>query len=83
MRSLQICKEMVIFWFYQKLELGQKNISSAPAAIVMSLEGIVAAVAAWIMLNQILGLNNIIGCVLILCGILLSQLPPIYEKNYK
>ena len=62
---------------------GQKNISAAPAAIVMSLEGIVAAVAAWIMLNQILGLNNIIGCVLILCGILLSQLAPIYEKNYK
>ena len=62
---------------------GQKNISAAPAAIIMSLEGVVAAIAAWIMLSQILGLNNIIGCVLILCGILLSQLAPIYEKNYK
>ena len=53
------------------------------AAIVMSLEGVVAAIAAWIILNQILGLNNIIGCSLILGGILLSQLAPIYEKNYK
>ncbi len=62
---------------------GQRNISAAPAAIVMSLEGVVAAVAAWIILNQILGLNNIIGCALIFCGILLSQLAPIYKKNYK
>ena len=62
---------------------GQRNISSAPAAIVMSLEGVIAAISAWIILNQILGLNNIIGCSLILSGILLSQLAPIYEKNYR
>ena len=62
---------------------GQKNISAAPAAIVMSLEGVVAAVSAWIILSQILGVNNIIGCLLILSGVLLSQLAPIYEKNYK
>ena len=63
--------------------LGQRNISAAPAAIVMSLEGAFAAIAAWIILNQILGLNNIIGCSLILGGVLLSQLAPIYEKNYR
>jgi len=62
---------------------GQKNISAAPAAIVMSLEGVIAGIAAWIILNQILGLGNIIGCSLILGGVLLSQLAPIYEKNYK
>ena len=62
---------------------GQRNISAAPAAIVMSLEGVIAAIAAWVILNQILNLNNIIGCTLILGGILLSQLAPIYEKNYK
>ena len=60
---------------------GQRNISAAPAAIVMSLEGVFAAIAAWIILNQLLGLNNIIGCTLILGGVLLSQLTPIYEKN--
>jgi len=62
---------------------GQRNISAAPAAIVMSLEGVVAAISAWIILNQILGINNIIGCSLILGGVLLSQLAPIYERNYK
>ena len=62
----------------------QKNISPAPAGIIFSLEGVFATIAAWIILNQILGLNNIIGCSLILGGILLSQLAPIYEKeNYK
>jgi len=62
---------------------GQKNISAAPAAIVMSLEGVIAAIAAWIILNQILGFNNIIGCILILSGVLISQLLPIYEAKIK
>jgi len=60
----------------------QKNISAAPAAIIFSLEGVFAAIAAWIILDQILGLNNVIGCFLILGGVTLSQLAPIYKKNY-
>jgi drug/metabolite transporter (DMT)-like permease len=59
----------------------QKNISAAPAAIIFSLEGVFAAIAAWIILDQILGLNNIIGCLLILGGVVLSQLAPIYKKK--
>ena len=61
----------------------QKNISAAPAAIIFSLEGVFAAAAAWLILDQILGINNIIGCALILCGVLFSQIAPIYKKNYK
>ena len=61
----------------------QKNISAAPAAIIFSLEGVFAAIAAWIILDQILGLNNIIGCLLILFGVALSQLAPIYKKSYR
>ena len=61
----------------------QKNISAAPAAIIFSLEGVFAAAAAWIILDQILGINNIIGCLLILTGVILSQIAPIYKKNYK
>ena len=59
----------------------QKNISPAPAGIIFSLEGVFATIAAWIILNQILDMNNIIGCVLILCGVLFSQLLPIYDKK--
>tara|TARA_B100000315_G_scaffold151627_1_gene140411 strand:+ start:24 stop:923 length:900 start_codon:yes stop_codon:yes gene_type:complete len=61
----------------------QKNISPAPAAIVFSLEGVFATISAWIILNQILGLDNIIGCTLIIFGVLFSQLLPIYDSKAK
>ena len=61
----------------------QKNISPAPAGIIFSLEGVFATIAAWIILNQILGLNNIIGCFLILSGVLFSQLLPLYDSKVK
>ena len=54
----------------------QKNIEEAPAAIIYSLEGVFAALAGWIILNQFLDLSNIIGCCLILIAIIFSQLAP-------
>ncbi len=62
---------------------GQRNINAAPAAIIMSMEGVFATISAWIILNQILGINNLIGCTLILFGVLLSQLSPIYDTKFK
>ena len=59
----------------------QKNISPAPSAIIFSLEGVFATIAAWILLNQILGINNLFGCLFILLGVLFSQLVPIFKKN--
>ena len=59
----------------------QKNISPAPSAIIFSLEGVFATIAAWILLNQILDINNIFGCLFILFGVLFSQLAPIVKKN--
>ena len=58
----------------------QKNITPAPAAIIFSLEGVFATVSAWFLLNQILDINNLVGCFLILIGVLLSQLLPILKK---
>ena len=59
----------------------QKNITPAPAAIIFSLEGVFATIAAWILLNQILGINNLLGCFFILSGVLLSQLLPLVKKT--
>jgi drug/metabolite transporter (DMT)-like permease len=59
----------------------QKNITPAPAAIIFSLEGVFATIAAWFLLNQILGINNLFGCFFILCGVLLSQLLPLMKKT--
>ena len=59
----------------------QKNIQPAPSAIIFSLEGVFATAAAWIILNQILDLNNILGCTFILAGVLISQLLPEIKKT--
>ena len=59
----------------------QKNITPAPAAIIFSLEGVFATVSAWFLLNQILDINNLFGCFLILIGVLLSQLLPILKNQ--
>ena len=59
----------------------QKNITPAPAAIIFSLEGVFATIAAWFILNQILDINNLLGCLFILSGVLLSQLLPLIKKE--
>ena len=59
----------------------QKNITPAPAAIIFSLEGVFATIAAWFLLNQVLGINNLLGCFFILCGVLLSQLLPLIKRS--
>jgi len=59
----------------------QRQIKPAPAAIIFSLEGVFATIAAWIILSQILNLNNILGCTFILIGVLISQIVPEIKKN--
>ena len=59
----------------------QKNIEEAPAAIIYSLEGVFAAIAGWIILDQFLKFNNIIGCLLILLAVILSQILPSSKIN--
>ena len=59
----------------------QKNIEEAPAAIIYSLEGVFATIAGWIILSQVLNINNIIGCVLILIAVIFSQIAPTSQKS--
>ncbi|MDA9646263.1 DMT family transporter [Candidatus Pelagibacter sp.] len=59
----------------------QQNILPAPSAIIFSLEGVFATIAAWILLDQVLDINNLFGCVFILFGVLFSQLVPIFKKD--
>ena len=58
----------------------QKNIEEAPAAIIYSLEGVFAALAGWIILNQMLDFSNILGCFIILIAVILSQITPSFKK---
>ena len=58
----------------------QKNIEEAPAAIIYSLEGVFAALAGWIILNQMLDFSNILGCFIILIAVILSQITTSFKK---
>ena len=58
-----------------------QNISPAPAAIVFSLEGVFAAILAWLILGQFLNEIKILGIFLILAAVIFSQLMPIYDKK--
>ena len=58
-----------------------KRQEEAPAAIIYSLEGVFATIAGWIILSQVLNINNIIGCVLILIAVIFSQIAPTSKKS--
>lgn len=53
---------------------GQKGSHPAHAAILLSLESLIAAVGGWIILNEILSGRAMAGCALMMGGMLLSQL---------
>ena len=59
----------------------QQNLTPAPVAIIFSLEGVFAAIFGWIILNQFLNEIKIVGIVLILVAVILSQIIPIYDKK--
>jgi drug/metabolite transporter (DMT)-like permease len=59
----------------------QKRCPPAPAAIIMSLEAVFAAIAGYVVLNQTLTGRAIIGCALILLGVLMVQLVPMVKKR--
>ena len=59
----------------------QRNITPTPAAIIFSLEGVIATIAAWVLLSQVLNINNIIGCMFIVLGVLISQIVPELKIN--
>ena len=70
--------------FYYHLNLliyAQKNINPAPAAIILSMESVFAAIAGWILLNQVLDTQKILGCLAIFIGVIIVQLVPIIIKQ--
>ncbi len=59
----------------------QKRCPPAPASIIMSLEAVFAALAGYLVLNQTLTARALIGCFLILVGVLMVQLVPLMRKK--
>ena len=60
---------------------GQQNLGPSSVAIIFSLEGAIAAIAGWIILDQILNEIKIVGIMLIIFSVIFSQIVPIYKNK--
>ena len=59
--------------------IAQKHLPPTNVAIILSMESVFASIAAFIILGQILETNSLIGCTLILLGVIISE----YFNNNK
>lgn len=56
--------------------IGQQKVDSVPAAIIMSLESVFAALAGWLLLQERMSPRELGGCALLFTAVILSQFPP-------
>ncbi len=61
--------------------VAQRNAPASHAAIIMSLEAVFAALGGWMFLNEYLDLRQVMGCSLMLSGMLLSQYPVLRHRR--
>jgi drug/metabolite transporter (DMT)-like permease len=64
--------------------LGQKYMDPAVASLILSLESVVAVLAGWIILGQVLTIQEMIGCGIVFVAVVLAQVPArskIYSKK--
>ena len=54
--------------------VAQRNAHPAHAAILLSLEAVFAAVGGWLILDEVMPGRGLVGCLLMLSGMILSQL---------
>ena len=55
--------------------VAQKHAVASHAAIILSLEAVFAAIGGWLLLNEVLGWRGLLGCILMLTGMVVSQIP--------
>ncbi len=63
--------------------VAQKNAHPAHAAILLSMESPFAALGGWIVLSETLGFRGLLGCTLMLTGMILSQLAEYFPTSRK
>ena len=55
--------------------VGQKMLPATVASLIMSLESVIAALAGWVILHEVLSEKELLGCVLVFAAVILTQLP--------
>lgn len=64
--------------------LGQKHTEPTTATLLMSLESVFAALAGWLLLNEVMTGKEFLGCVLVFAAVILAQVPlPMGKKANK
>jgi drug/metabolite transporter (DMT)-like permease len=53
---------------------GQKRISPSVSAIILSIESVFSVIGGWLVLNEILSVKEIIGCLLMLLAMIIAQI---------
>ena len=61
--------------------MAQREAHPANAAIIMSLEAVFAVIGGWIILNESIPLRGLLGCALMLLGMILSQVYLFQQKK--
>lgn len=61
----------------------QQNLSPAPVAIILSLEGAIAAIFGWMLLDQFLNEVKIFGILVILIAVIFAQIVPLRDNQSK
>jgi drug/metabolite transporter (DMT)-like permease len=61
--------------------VAQREAHPAHAAIILSLESVFAAVGGWILLGEVLSLKGLVGCGLMLAGMVSSQLSDLTQSG--
>ena len=60
--------------------IGQKRADPTHASIIFAMEAVVGVFAGWLILNEQLSARELIGCLMMFCGMLVSQVPIRYIR---
>lgn len=60
--------------------IGQRDVESTTASLIMSLESVFAALSGWIILHESMSLRELGGCAMVFLAVILAQLPAPEQK---
>lgn len=63
--------------------IAQRDAHPAHSAIILSLEGVFAAIGGWLLLNEMLSMRGFFGCALMLAGMIFSEMSVFLSKRNK
>lgn len=61
--------------------IGQKHVEPTAASLIMSMESVFAVLAGWLLLQETMTQQEVLGCVLMFVAVILSQIPVSTKKK--